>query len=239
MRASASPQPRNDGAAAAQGDVLAFLDGDMIADPWWLESHMRWHHVTDSALVLGFRDHIDPDWLSEEQLKALGPTAGLADLAQGRRVERPEWIEFHMARTKNLTTADTDLFRVVTGGNLTIGREAFREVGGFDDSFRAWGGEDTEFGWRCWLSGLLLIPERGAHCWHQGLGTTPDPEESKSQSAQAKKLAHLIAHPAIRPSMPGRTWERPRIWARVGSGEAEQGWQRRSTRFSRAKTYQW
>ena len=45
---------------------------------------------------------------------------------------------------------DDDLFRTVTGCNLGIGRAIFELLGGFDESFTRWGGEDTEFGWRAW-----------------------------------------------------------------------------------------
>lgn len=213
---------RNEGAAAATGEVLIFLDADMIPDPAWLEHHLRWHHVTDDAIVLGFRHHVDNSWLTEDLVRQAQLSGGLASVVNDRQVERPEWIEFHMSRTKDLTTADTDLFRVVTGGNLSMRHDKFDSVGGFDDSFVRWGHEDTEFGYRCWVSGALLIPERGAHCWHQGLGPSPDTDESAALRLQAKKLAHLIPDLAFRPSSPRRIWQRPRIVAVVGSGDTEQ-----------------
>jgi len=213
---------RNEGAAASRGDVLVFLDGDMIPDPAWLEHHLRWHHTVDDALVIGFRDHIDAGWLDDDLVRRAARTGGLSASLGNRKVERPEWIEFHMTRTRDLTSPDDDLFRVVTGGNLSMRRELFDRFGGFDDSFTRWGGEDTELGWRAWISGALLIPERGAHCWHQGLGAAPDAEERVSQERQLKKLAHLIPHPAIREAAPGRIWERPRIVAEVADGPADE-----------------
>jgi len=211
---------RNDGAAASRGDVLVFLDGDMIADPAWLEQHLRWHHTVDDALVIGFRDHIDVEWLDDDLVRTAATAGGLSAALGDRKVERPEWIEFHMRRTGDLTSPDDDLFRVVTGGNLSMRRHLFDRLGGFNDSFTRWGGEDTELGWRAWISGALFIPERGAHCWHQGLGAAPDAEERVSQERQLRKLAHLIPHPAIRKAAPGRIWERPRIVAEVADGPA-------------------
>ena len=211
---------RNRGALASANDVLVFLDADMIPDPLWLESHMRWHHTTSRAVVVGFRDHIDSGWLTEELIHATTSGGGLSAHAGDHRVERPEWIEFHMTRTQELTSADDDLFRVITGGNLSVGRQFFDELGRWDESFIRWGGEDTELGWRAWVRGGLFIPDRDAHCWHQGLGTSPDEFETAEQAQQIKKLAHLIPHPAIRTPTPGRTWLRPLIVAHVDSGAA-------------------
>lgn len=206
---------RNDGAAAASGDVLAFLDHDMLPDPVWLESHMRWHHIEKRALVLGSRSHVDDSWLTEDVVRDAGASGGLAGSVSEREVQVPEWIEFHLERTANLASPDDDIFRVVTGGNLSLSRDFFDELGGFDPSFVRWGGEDTEFGYRAWVSGALLVPDRDAHCWHQGLGVIPDPSERQSQQVQQRKLAHLIPVPGFRTRTPGRIWRRPRVVAEI------------------------
>ena len=70
--------------------------------------------------------------------------------------------------------AGTDRFRVETviqnlrgGGSVAIGRSAFEAIGGFDEAFVGWGGEDNEFWDRCrsrktWeFARLPLI-----HLWH-------------------------------------------------------------------------
>ena len=44
-------------------------------------------------------------------------------------------------------TTETDLFRVVTGGNLGMRRDTILELGGFDTGFDRWGAEDTELGY--------------------------------------------------------------------------------------------
>lgn len=207
---------RNEGAGSARGEVLIFLDHDMLPDPTWLESHMRWHHAgSRPMLVLGSRAHIDDDWLTEEGVAEAMRDGGIGTKLHGRKVEVPEWIEFHLQRTSRLTSSDDDIFRIVTGGNLSMSRELFDSIGGFDASFTRWGGEDTELGYRAWVSGALLIPEPGAHCWHQGLGVVPDDSERVSQRVQQRKLAHLIPVPGFRDSIPGRVWSRPRLVALV------------------------
>ena len=155
---------RNLGAKNAKGEILIFLDCDMIPESQLVEAHSRWHHENQFGLTLGFRNHADFSGISPEDLVKANE---FEDLLSGRKVTTPQWIEFHMGRTKNLTSNDSDLFRIATGGNLGVRKSFFDTVGGFDSSFRQWGGEDIEFGFRAFNMGAVLIPERLAKAWHQ------------------------------------------------------------------------
>ena len=200
---------RNLGAADATGEVLIFLDCDMVPEPELVEAHARWHHAHDRALTLGFRRHVDFDGIAPADLAGAGSVEAAV---AGRSVSSPQWIEFHMSRTSDLTSTDDDLFRIVTGGNLGVRRGFFDEIGGFDGSFNQWGGEDTELGYRAFNRGGLLVPERRALAWHQGEGASgPDPAEKRSQQEQAHRLAHLIAEKGFRKSLPGRSFEVPMV----------------------------
>ena len=199
---------RNLGAEHAEGDILIFLDCDMIPESQLVEAHSRWHHENKFGLTLGFRNHADFSEVSPEDLIN---AVDIDDLMRGRKVTTPQWIEFHMGRTKNLTSDDTDLFRIATGGNLGIRKSFFSTIGGFDPSFRQWGGEDIEFGFRAFNNGAVLIPEREAKAWHQGEGASPDPEEEVSLEQQRNRLSHLIAEETFRKSSPGRSFEIPML----------------------------
>ena len=200
---------RNTGAAAAKHDILIFLDCDMIPEAEWMAAHARWHYYVDDTLTLGFRAHTDVGGVTPADIT--GRSGTLEAIFASQPVERPEWIEFHMSRTADLRSGVDDIFRVVTGGNLGVRRSFLDQVGGFDESFTQWGAEDTEFGFRAYSQGALLIPERRGFCWHQGLGITPDPAEAQSLEQQKAKLAHLIAHPGFRRALPGRSFTIPQV----------------------------
>ena len=216
-RGFGAPRARNRGARAASHDVLVFLDCDMMPEAGWLAAHARWHQVVSDALTLGFRAHLQVDGLDPETVR--NRAGSLEDLFSDRPAERPEWIEFHMARTNELTSTADDIFRVVTSGNLGVGKRFFETVGGFDESFTQWGAEDTEFGYRAFTRGGLLVPERRAFCWHQGAGATPSEEESRSLELQQAKIAHLIAHYRFRLASPGRTFTVPQFVVSVETGD--------------------
>lgn len=78
------------------------------------------------------------------------------------------------------------------GGSIAIGREAYFAIGGFDESFVGWGGEDNEF-WerattrRLWPFGYLPI----VHLWHAA-----QPGKHDAQRQTAELLEQLSAIPA-------------------------------------------
>ncbi len=208
---------RNNGARAARHPILVFLDCDMLPEAGWLAAHARWHHMAGDLLTLGFRAHVDVGGIDAATVR--NRTGALADLFRGRRVDRPEWIEFHMSRTDELTMESDDLFRVVTGGNLGVGRRFFDHIGGFDESFNRWGMEDTEFGYRAFTHGGPLVPVRDALCWHQGEGADPSAAERASLDIQRAKVSHLIAHPHFRQARPGRSFTVPSYVVTIDPGD--------------------
>ena len=208
---------RNTGARAAAHDIIVFLDCDMMPESGWLAAHARWHHAARDVLTLGFRAHVNVEGIEAAAVR--GRPGSLGDLFSGRPAQRPEWIEFHMSRTKDLTSDDDDLFRMVTGGNLGVSRRFFETVGAYDETFTQWGAEDTEFGYRAYTRGGLLVPVRDALCWHQGEGASPSEAESQSLELQRAKISQLIAHHGFRRSAPGRSFTVPQYVVTVRSGE--------------------
>ena len=210
---------RNTGARAATGEIIVFLDCDMMPEVRWLTEHARWHHAACDALTLGFRAHVEVDGINADMVRTR--PGSLAELFDGRPTERPEWIEFHMTRTRGLTSDHDDLFRMVTGGNLGVSRSFFEDAGGYDESFTQWGGEDTEFGYRAFVRGGLLVPVRDAMCWHQGAGAKPSDTESASLELQHAKLSQLIATEGFRQSLPGLSFTVPRFVVTIEPGDPD------------------
>ena len=216
-RGFGAPRARNKGARAASHDILVFLDCDMMPEAGWLAAHARWHHVLSDAFTLGFRAHVEVEGVDAAMVR--GREGSLEDLFSGRPAERPEWIEFHMARTNELTSTSDDIFRVVTSGNLGVGKAFFESIGGFDESFTQWGAEDTEFGYRAYARGALLVPVREGFCWHQGAGAALSEEEWRSLDLQRAKIAHLIAHYGFRRASPGRAFTVPQYVVTLETGD--------------------
>ena len=201
---------RNTGARAAAHDILLFLDSDLLAETDWIAAHARWHHVVSDALTVGFRTHVAVDGLDAETIRCW--PGSLRELLADRPEQPAERfrVEAFMRRTDDLTSRADNLFRMFPGGNCGVGREFYESVGGNDESFTRWGGEDTEFAYRAYTRGGLLVPLRDAFAWNQGLDEENRDAKDRSIRHQRGKLANLIAHPEFRGNKPGRTFAVPR-----------------------------
>ncbi len=211
---------RNTGARAASGEILIFLDSDMLAEAGWLAAHARWHHAVSDALTIGSYAHVSVDDVDEETIRRRMGT--LRDLFSDRRSD-PHWTESHMARTDDLTSRADDLFRIVESGNLGVGRGFYESTGGFEESFTRWGMEDTEFGYRAYTRGCLLAPVRNAFAWHQGRWKEDREAKNRSHRLQRAKAANLIAHDGFRARRPGLVFDVPQyvVTINAGRGPAE------------------
>jgi glycosyltransferase involved in cell wall biosynthesis len=121
---------RTAGGRAARGEILLFLDDDMEADPGLLAAHDRAHRG-GAAVVIGHMP-LHPDSVA-------GVLACWVD----------QWVERRKQRLSQpgARVRATDL----VGGQISVTRAAFLEVGGFDARLTergTFGNEDMEFGYR-------------------------------------------------------------------------------------------
>ena len=205
---------RNLGAKIAEGDVVVFLDCDMIPERHHLEAHSRWHHAARRLVTVGFRFHSDFDKATPADVALAVREDRVHDIVSSE-VQQPEWIEAHMRRTENLLGPHEDLYLMMSGGNLGVDRDLYWEAGGNNETFNRWGGEDNEFGYRALQLGAVVVPERMAVAWHQGEGHEPSAEELRAIWLQQAKLRNLIAIPASRRGIPGRRYQVPRLLVSV------------------------
>ncbi|MEJ2666346.1 MAG: glycosyltransferase, partial [Deinococcales bacterium] len=141
---------RNRAASGARGRVLLMSDDDCLPGPECLVAHLAAHAAHRASVVVG------PLRLPDE-------------LRVGRRREPFE-------RAARL--GKHALWINATGANTSLPREAFEAVGGYDESFVAYGGEDPELALRLRGAGLRFRFEAAAWAYHAGRILGADPERA-------------------------------------------------------------
>jgi len=132
-QANAGPAvARNRGIQAARGELVVFLDDDVMPEPCWLAEHLSSHERESVALVV------------------MGPMASLPHYDQ-------PWVAWEQARIELQYRAMMEglyapTFRQFWTGNASVRRAHLLELGGFNPAFAR--GEDVELGARLHKRGL-------------------------------------------------------------------------------------
>ncbi len=198
---------RNLGAAGTRGRLMCFLDGDTVPTPGYLSALLAAaDELGPRGLLVGRRRHADlSGWDADEVVEWVGGRPGARE---PRLLDDPAWLADAYRWSDDLRQADDESYRHVIAAVLNVTRELWDAVGGFDERFVAYGGEDWELAHRCWLAGADLrhVPE--AVAWHDGPDLAGrEVDHRRVLTEQALVLADLLPSAALRPE--GLAFERP------------------------------
>ncbi len=162
---------RNSGVNAATGELLVFVDDDMLCEPDLIERHVSFHAGHPRAVVIG----------SALQAPDVGHSTALTYLDE---------MGVHKHSPGERVPA-----RYFVTNNSSVVRQAVLDVGLFDEAFRNYGFEDTELAFRLEdKAGLSTWYCAEAIAFHVHQQTFDDILDKRIENAVP--LRHLIAkHP--------------------------------------------
>jgi glycosyltransferase involved in cell wall biosynthesis len=158
---------RNVAARAASGDLLMFLDADIVPERQVVASYARWFIDRTDVMAMGLCRFVDMEELTDEEFCRLVAEDGLGARFDGNEIDDQEWREKTFRRTNDLRIEAVDAFRIVVGATFAITAAQYWAAGGFRE-LGIRGIEDTEFGYRVHANGAVMVLDRDAVHWHQG-----------------------------------------------------------------------
>ncbi|MDQ4214245.1 glycosyltransferase family 2 protein [Microbacterium sp. ASV81] len=137
---------RNHGARHARGAILVFLDDDMRVDHSFLTAHIDAHREAGSVVSSQIR--FPESW-----------------------VTRSNYYHYKNSRHRNSLTPDVPCEQIpanqIVAMSFSIRAGDYSTLGGFDETFRFYGGEDVEFGYRVVRHGLKNVYCPRAISYHE------------------------------------------------------------------------
>jgi len=146
------PQPnsgraisRNRGVGYSTGDIIVFLDDDMLAENNLIEKHIQYHLKNPGIIVSGngYRNPEDAKY----------------DFGKFLITMEKGWRK-HDTETREITLQKFDF----TACNMSLPKSIFRQLGGFDTRFSD--GEDFDFAVRAIQQNIKIIYDRTLLAWH-------------------------------------------------------------------------
>ena len=196
------------GALVAEGEVLHWLDADMLTERTEVEAQLRWHHLVDHAVVLGDKWFVDPtpalDRTPGDVVAAVAADELGSWWAHEERTPH-SWVEEIYGRTDDLREAGWYALRTHTGACASVRRDLYLDAGGMDITLRL--GEDISLGARLAEAGAFFVPDREAISWHLG----PTHVMGRREQVNAYNDPFLAdSSPVLRAKRsPGRTYSVP------------------------------
>lgn len=143
---------RNFALRAAKGDIIAFIDNDAIPENNWIEAMLE---KVLSDRKIGACVPMVKFLKKPEIICSMGSTITLSGYGQNIGIYQRE--EFFDCPNEVLYP---------TGNGLMVRRDVVNEIGGFDDRFLGWGGDDVDLGIRLRNADYKVITAPDAIIYH-------------------------------------------------------------------------
>lgn len=172
-------QVRNRGSFEAKGELLLFLDDDMVASKDWVKAHVLHHTLFQNTLVTG----------REEELN----DRAIDDYHKFRFWQHNKWTKFDFGTSHH---GPSQLLKnvYITASNFSVLRQLFFELGGFDERLND--AEDYDLAVRANLRGYSIY-------WnHEALAFNNDVDNITCLKSIIRQRQYAKAHEQLRRMKP-------------------------------------
>lgn len=170
---------RDIGLYHSTGEIVVFLDSDIVPSSCFLNEHVLRHQLSDNFFLIGFKENVnlkdinewsarDPDPRKDPRFYKETAKYGLKDRVISLYSDTNRFKEFGNGKVMYLDCFPNGwtLPEAIITHSLSIKRDVAISVGGFDLDFKKWGYEDSYFGAKCLAKGLYAIPLLSCASYH-------------------------------------------------------------------------
>lgn len=207
----------HEGVLATTGEILVWLDSDIVVPADHLTAHLRWHDRLKDVATKGDIRFVD-SW--DVAPSDIAGAQSDEDLARQLEVDgtRSQWVEDVYARTDDLNTDSPYVFSTFTGAAGSVSRDLYMASGGMDTSLAL--GEDSDLAYRLAARGAVFVPARDAVAWHLG----PTNAQRRLDDVLHHDKPYLAQRAPLirrRRTTGGRVWRVPMVHAVVVAQEVD------------------
>ncbi|GAB4204715.1 MAG: hypothetical protein OHK0022_30130 [Roseiflexaceae bacterium] len=191
---------RNLGINHASGEIVVSIDFDMICPPKFVESHLRWFHVSDRVSTVGMRKFVNTSQITVDDV--ISHFDKITNLPPQRSISALTPTRNYDSRIRAFDNFKHFQFPAYYyySCNIAYRRGQALEIGGFDEDFDYnYGWEDVDFGHRLWLAGVFLVAVEEATAYHQENETVT--LDRKLQEDPVNRLKFYKKFPELKPAV--------------------------------------
>ena len=177
---SCRARARNHGWKNASGEIIIFIDSDILVRRNYLKEIDRCFNLDNNILVVGMRIH-----LSEKDTHKIISGESSPDNFYWDKDDFESLDNRYYYCGKDSYNANANMFpwTLVYSCNMVVMKKHLEKVNGFDEKFIAWGLEDNELGLALEQTGVHVVINSRIEVLHQYHGNRNDhfiPEEKKA-----------------------------------------------------------
>lgn len=180
---------RNYGWKIANGEIIIFIDSDIIVKNDFLKEMERSYQISHDLLVVGTRIMLDK-------------RVNFEDIGNGSIFEKfKDPVSLSSLREFRYEVFDDYSYNfasirypwlLVFGCNMTIPKKWLKKTGGFDEKFIHWGQEDNELAYRLHYEGVRIVINSKLEVLHQFHGRAGNVEQSHFEGVE-RNIDYLLS----------------------------------------------
>lgn len=199
------------GIEASDGDIIYWVDSDMILFSDNVREHAKWAHFIPEAATIGHKGFVESWDFTPEQVYDEVRSGAIRDHHDLSTLHR-HWSLDIFAKTDELMTSSGRNYSTHMGACATVTRKVYEETHGQDPDLRL--GDDTEIAYQLWQRGAVFIPVHSAQTYHLGRATIQD-KAAEVNHFNNIHFAQRMPIPRYRRAAENRQWQVPYVTAVV------------------------